>query len=202
MNLRPGREVEDIANPLRALGVQYVVVHGPESKEYYRDYRHPEWLTSPSLTKVYDQGDDQIYEMPVRPRARLIDAGEAGSKDEPDSPKNLAVYVASIVDTTRPQLSVTRPNANLIAIQGPVPEGMRVAVQENADPGWRAFQDGHPIPAEADALGFLVVRPVPAAAAHIELRYEGTTEQRVMALVCGLAWAGAIAAWFRARKSD
>ncbi len=41
-NLWHGHETEDTLAELKALGAQYVVVHGPKSREYYRDFVHPE----------------------------------------------------------------------------------------------------------------------------------------------------------------
>jgi uncharacterized membrane protein YfhO len=67
-------------------------------------------------------------------------------------------------------------------------------VRVNADPGWRAAQNGHEIPIETDNLGFVVLRPAAAAATHIELEYRATAEPRIMAAVSVLAWIAALAA--------
>jgi ubiquinone biosynthesis protein UbiJ len=75
-----------------------------------------------------------------------------------------------------------------------------VAVRVNADPGWRAFQDGRAIPIEIDNLGFMVLRPAAAAAMHVVLEYRGTAEPRLMAALSALAWLAALAALFLCRK--
>ncbi|MGB7722847.1 MAG: hypothetical protein WBL65_23310, partial [Bryobacteraceae bacterium] len=75
-----------------------------------------------------------------------------------------------------------------------------VAVRVNADPGWRAFQDGRAIPIEIDNLGFMVLRPAAAAATHIELHYRATAEPRLMAVLSALSWLAALAALFLCRK--
>jgi uncharacterized membrane protein YfhO len=82
---------------------------------------------------------------------------------------------------------------------GPAPPGDLVAIQVNADPGWRATQDGHEIPITQDQLGFVVLHPTPAAATRIELRFRGTIEQRIMAAVSVLAWLACLFALFRTR---
>jgi uncharacterized membrane protein YfhO len=82
---------------------------------------------------------------------------------------------------------------------GPAPPGELVAVQVNADPGWRATQDGHGIPITQDKLGFVVLHPTPAATTRIELRFQGTLEQRIMAALCGLAWIACLVAWWGRR---
>src|ERR1035441_2059293 len=69
-----------------------------------------------------------------------------------------------------------------------------IAVRVNADPGWRATEDGREIPIERDNLGFMVLRPAATAATHIELEYRATAEPRIMAAVSALAWIAPVAA--------
>ena len=66
--------------------------------------------------------------------------------------------------------------------------GEVVSVQVNADPGWRATQDGHEIAITEDKLGFVVLHPSPAASTRMELHFAGTVEQRIMAAVSALTW--------------
>ena len=56
---------EDPLPELQALDVQYVVVHGPKSREYYRDFKYPERLAK--FPAVFHVEDDTIYEVPTRP---------------------------------------------------------------------------------------------------------------------------------------
>jgi hypothetical protein len=60
-------------------------------------------------------------------------------------------------------------------------------------------QDGRPVAIQQDALGFMQVKANPAAQGSIELRYTGTTEQRVVAVLSGLAWIAALAALYLRR---
>jgi hypothetical protein len=78
-----------------------------------------------------------------------------------------------------------------LLIDGRVPEGNGIAVQVNAGPGWRAFQEGRSLDIATDPLGFIVLHPAAAVSTHIELQYHGTTEQRVMAAVSAAVWCGA-----------
>ncbi|HYZ86592.1 MAG TPA: hypothetical protein VE621_19415, partial [Bryobacteraceae bacterium] len=48
---------------LQQLGVEYVVVHGPKSTEFYRDYRDPAKFEG-KLQKVYEFEDNRIYRVP------------------------------------------------------------------------------------------------------------------------------------------
>ncbi len=56
---------EDPLPDLQAMDVQYVVVHGPDSREYYRDFKNPERLSR--FPAVFHIEDDTIYEVPERP---------------------------------------------------------------------------------------------------------------------------------------
>jgi hypothetical protein len=64
----------------------------------------------------------------------------------------------------------------------------------NADPGWRA----HGATIDRDALGFLLLRA--AGPGPIELRYRGTTEQRVFAALSALAWVGGLLLLLKMRR--
>ena len=197
--IEAGREARDTVLMLKALGVEYVVVHGPQSKEYYRDFHDPGRLES-ALPLVFREGADSIYSLPPRPLAHLVSREELPEKDAQARPWVLEPYVAAMEDASRPALRARWSGASTLAVDGEVPSGRLVAVKVSWDPGWRATQDGRPIAIEPDKLGFMALAARPAPAAHIELRYGGTAEQRVMAGVSGLAWAAALLALFRRRR--
>lgn len=195
-NLWPGHEIEDTLLELKALGAEYVVVHGPKSREYYRDFVRPERLAG-SLSVAYHIEDDTIYRLPSRSLAHLVKPEELPDSDVRDHPQSLVPYVAAMEDATRPVLGFQWTDTSTFAVTGPVPAGELVSVQVNADPGWRATQDGQAIPITQDRLGFLTLHPSPSADTWIELRYRGTLEQRIMAGVSALAWAGALFALWK-----
>ena len=62
----------------------------------------------------------------------------------------------------------------------------------NYDPDWVAIQDGRPIDVDWDWTGTIILRPNPSPAAHIELTYRGSLEQRIMAALSALAWLASI----------
>ena len=195
-NLRPGHEAEDTLLELKALGAEYAVIHGPKSREYYRDFVRPERVAG-SLPAVYRIEDDAIYALPARPLAHLVTPDELPESDVRGHSQALARYVAAIEDTSRPALGVEWADTSRLVVTGPVSPGKWISVQVNADPGWHATQDEHDIAIENDHLGFVVLHPEPAAAARIELRYRGTTEQRTMAAVSAVAWLASLLALFR-----
>jgi hypothetical protein len=164
-------KTDDTLLDLKALGAEYVVVHGPKSREYYRDFVRPERVAG--LPVAYRIEDDTIYALPPRPLAHLMKPAAE--------------------DTSLPALRVQWTDSSALTIAGPAPAGQVVAVQVNADPGWRATQDGKAIEMSQDRLGFIVLHPSPAAETLIELRYRGTAEQRIMAAVSVAAWIAALA---------
>jgi hypothetical protein len=187
--LRPGREAEDTRMYLAALGAEYVVVHGKESREYYRDFLRPERLAAPP---VYRIEDDAVYALPRRPIAHVMREGEIVREEAKEHPELLEPYTAGRDDPSRLPLTVRWPDTSAIVVTG-APAGSLVSLQVNADPGWRA--QGASI--DRDALGFIVLR---AAGGPIELRYRGTAEQRIFAAVSAFAWLGAAVMVWRDRR--
>jgi hypothetical protein len=197
--LEAGRETADTLLMLKAMSTQYVVIHGPQSREYYRDFLRPERIAA-VLPAVYHEEDDTIYALPPRPLANLASPEELPGKDPADHPQALAPYVAAMEDAARPRLRTAWRGATTLDIEGAVDAGRLVVVRMNADPGWHAAQDGRAIPIEADNLGFMVLRPAASAATRIELQYRVGAEPWIMAAISALAWMGALAALFLWRK--
>ena len=99
-------------------------------------------------------------------------------------------------DPARPPLSAVWQDQNTLRVSGAIPRDALVYVQVSHHPGWRATQDGRPLPIKPDALGFMVIKAAAAPQSAIELRYTGTLEQRVMAGLSALAWIAALAGLF------
>ena len=186
----PGEAGRDAIRQLRLMAVEYLAVHGPKSREYYRDNGDPRRFEG-LLEVVWREGDDWIFRVPFHSFAHLV-----RSEELPESWRfeYLAPYVAALDDPARPRLKTRWAGTSELHIDGPAPEGMSVSVQVNYHPGWRAIQNGEEIPVEKDAVNYIVLRPYPSERAHIELRFRGTAEQRVFAAVSALAWLGSLGA--------
>ena len=198
-NARPGQESEDALSNLEALGAEYVVIHGPNSREYFRDFQKPQRLAG--LSTAYHLEDDTIYALPPRALAHLVRPDELPN-DVRWRTEELARYVAALRDSSRPALRVAWPDTSTVAVSGAVPAGELVELQVNADPGWHAVQDGRTIGVTKDALGFLVLHPMPGSAqTRIEVRYRGSTEQRVMVVLSAIAWIAMAGGLLIARRS-
>ena len=61
--IRTGRDPAQAVRDLEALGAGYLVIHGTNSREYYRDIVRPERIAE-ALTPVYHVEDDTIYALP------------------------------------------------------------------------------------------------------------------------------------------
>jgi hypothetical protein len=193
--LKPERAARDTILILKALGVQYLAVHGAGSKEYYRDFVNPSRLEG--LHAAWREGDDTIYELPAPEEARLLAVEELPGVSSQVQPWVLERYVAAGEDESRPRLQVTRPGPGRLVIEGAIPPQRLVGLQENWDPGWEATQDGREIVIGPDYLGFIALQPWPGQRSRIELHYRGSREQRLFAGVSLLAWFGLAAGLVR-----
>lgn len=187
----PGEEGPNAIEMMKALGVEYVIVHGPKSKEHYRDYKHPGEFEG-LLERVYREGDDIIYRIPFTSLAHLVRPDQLPGPFFRRLERELDNYVAALDDAATPRLAFEWRDTTSLVIEGPMPAGRLISLQVTHDPGWTATQAGRPIPIDRDQIGFMVLHPEPASSARIEMRRRRSREQRLMALVSALAWIGSI----------
>jgi hypothetical protein len=177
---------------LKTLGVEYIVVHGPKSREHYRDFKNPTKFDG-LLETVWREEDDVIYRVPFTSLAHIVTPNELSKWDASEPLRLDDPYPAVVGDPSR-QLQTSWHGPGELHVQGAIPEGQLVSVQVNHDSGWRAVQDGRAIPIDRDRLGYMILRANPSAAANIQLNYRGTIEQRLLAALSGLAWITSLAA--------
>ncbi|MBI1787660.1 MAG: hypothetical protein HYR60_08945 [Acidobacteria bacterium] len=192
VNSEPGQEARDALEELKVLGVEYLVIHGPQSREHYRDFKNPR-LIEGLLDVAYREEDDTIYRVPFQSLAHLVERDELVVWPPSSRLPAMARYVAAIEDPLRPKLAATWLDSSRLRIEGPVPAGKLISVQVRNDPGWAASQDGRPVAIETDRVGYCVLRPEPSPRARIDLRYGGTREQKVMGILSAVVWIGALA---------
>jgi hypothetical protein len=189
-----GHEGEETLLELKALGAQYVVIHGAKSREYYHDFLRTERITA-NLQPVFHIEDDSIYALPVRSLAHLIRPEELPNANVVLYPQSLSRYVAAIEDASRPLIKLEWKDASTLTVSGDVRAGELIALQINSAPGWRALQEGREVPIETDRLGFMVLHPAASPSTQIEVHYRGTGEQRAMAAISVLSWLSALGAF-------
>lgn len=61
--IREGRNVEESERWLRDLGVNYILVHGQASREFYHDFRYPEKFKQGNFQAIYHEDGDTIYRL-------------------------------------------------------------------------------------------------------------------------------------------
>jgi hypothetical protein len=186
--IQPGHRLEEAVDQMKALAVQYVVIHGPASREYYRDTLNPDEFAG--LAAAWHEQDDTIYAIPHASLAHVVFPQELPKYFLGSA---MAALGAAIDDPARPRLGVGWQDQNTLCITGAIPPGALVYVHVSYHPGWRAIQDGRPVAIQRDPLGFMVVKTGAATRSNIELHFGGTAEQRVMAAISALAWIGALA---------
>jgi hypothetical protein len=166
---------------LQTLGADAIVLNDANSQEIYHEVVTPRKFTG-LLPVIYDQNGDVVYRVPRRPGlARVVDEQRISHlqpipwyyKDKPE----LRAYAETLeaIDTSA---TYARPSLNDIAISATTALGQSVLVQENYDPGWKAFVDGKAARIETDIIGFMRVRPDPGQH-QIRFTYGMSPESRI-----------------------
>ena len=113
---------------LRALGVEYIAVHGPRSREHHRDVKHPDKFDN--LLERLRDGEDRVYRLPFRGYANLVRLDELPPRLPVGEETALAApYVAAMDDAGRPLLGSGWIDNSHFEIRGATPEGMRITVR-------------------------------------------------------------------------
>ncbi len=195
---RPGEEALDAESQLNVLGTQYVVVHGPQSQEYYRDVKNPDKFASFARIAHQPTVHDTVYELSNPRLAWSVRPAEM----PPDANKvQIRRLSAAAKDPTRPRLLWIEEHPGRYRIEGSLRAGDEVFVAMNYDRGWRAWQGSEPLNVGRNALGMIQLQPRGGHTAYLLLEYQGTREQKVCAALSALLWIGSIALWFRRKAS-
>lgn len=189
-------EAGDTYAQLLALGVSHVVVHGPNSREFYRDIRRPEKFaelaTAGKLDLLWQEADDSLYRLPTARMAHLVTREELPPQlFSRGIGKSLARYTAAMEDQSRPQLAFAWKDHSTATIAGDFLPQHEVAVAVSFEEGWQATQNGQDVPVRPNNLGFLTITPQAGAGQTLTLHYGSTMEPK---LLLGLS-AGMVGYW-------
>lgn len=163
---------------LQALGVETMIVNGPQSTDEYKDFNQPRKFEF--LPLLHRELGDSIYAIPQRTPslAHIIRPDEVtGPKTYP--PYNLPdvqKYVAAIEDPARPLASFRWVRGGEAEIAAQIHRGELLAVQLPWFRGWRAEANGSDTPIEPDGLGLMVLRPACDGDCRVQLRWMGTPD--------------------------
>jgi hypothetical protein len=191
----------DAVRLLQFAGVEYVAIHGPASREHWRDIANPDMFEG-LLERVYGNDSDAVYKLPFAGLAHLMLEKELPPREPVGYDGGLAEpYVRAIADASRPRLRTRWEGSSAIHIDGSFPPEMLVSLQVLYDGGWRAWQDGQPLEVGRDTVGYILLRPQSAGSGGIRLQYLGTREHRTFAAFSGLVWVVALAGlWLEQRR--
>jgi hypothetical protein len=189
-----GKEFEQSMLLLRAMAVEYVVVHGPESEEFYKDFKNPTKFDG-KLEKVWSAAGDSIYRITPFRYAHLLHPSEVPAMhvlyghQAPWYP-----YIAGQLDAARPVLAFQWINARQAFVSGTMEAGMQVAFAIPYDPNWRAYVGGTRVELRKSTTGLMISAPLAARSTAMELRFEPSMQELGgigislgTALACGIA---------------
>lgn len=202
LGLAKGREADESILLLRAFAVEYIVVHGPNSEEFYRDYKNPRKFDG-VLEKVWEEKDDAIYRLqPIR-FAHLVKTAEIPTITiQYGYQKPWYPYVNALLDPTRPELQFRWANARHATITGAMPQGMHVGFAIPWDPNFRAYINGTtPVKLRANSTGLMVSDALPANTNSLDLRFEPSAEEIACAVISVLTAIASLAGIFWKRKA-
>jgi len=176
---------------LKAYGCAAVIGGGPESREVYHPYAHPEKFRG--LPELWRNGGDAIYAVPGRTRslAFAVRAGDlvklvpVGYDDGAMKP-----YLAALDDPGLPTANLRWHTPSAATITADLRPEHLLSVQISWSPGWHASVNGDPRPAWSDQLNQLVVEPRCNGPCTIALTYDGGAEARISRWLSRLALAG------------
>jgi hypothetical protein len=151
---------------LRALGVDAVVVDGPESKEMYHDFVYPKKFAG-RLPVLFDNHEgDIIYGVPrhfpgiarVVERSRL-EAIHVFGRDP--AVEALRAYADVVERGPDAAATVNRQGSDSFRLHASLAPGQALVVQESWDPAWHAWTGGREVRVGQDPMGFMTVAPGP-----------------------------------------
>jgi len=178
---------------LDVTGADAIIVHGPKSKEHYKDVVTPGKFKP--WTVLYDDGEDNIiYRVPRRypGLARLVETRAA--RAVPPQVRNAemnsaAAYARMLNEGPAIPLTLQREGSDAFVVRGlgGQPGGTSLTVLESYDSPWRAYAGGRPVPIVRDALGFMRVEELPAGVSEVRFEFVTPRENQAGRAITGLS---------------
>jgi hypothetical protein len=181
---------------LQALGVQALVVNGPESTDEYKDIQQPERFEK-ILPLLHREQGDAVYAVfsEHRSLAHAVRPEDLAPPRPSGQPEYAAVarYAARIAGDWPPSASFEWRRGGVARIRARLAPHDLVSVQVAWFPGWQAFMNGQRRSVRSDGLGLVVIDPQCAGNCEISLRWTGPPDLWFTAALSGatlglLAW--------------
>ena len=167
---------------LKAFGAGAVVVSGPKSQEFWKQFAHPTKFDG-LLPALWSEDDVTVYRIPRRTESLAHVIPESALvRRPPSSPGDtdeVQQYVAALEDESLPTAEFRWENGNRIHIRTTARLGQTVSVQITHHPGWHAKANGVARPLNADGLGLMWLQPGCDGPCDVQLDFDGGTELKL-----------------------
>ena len=192
---------------LQALGVDAMVVSGPESTDGYKNIPHPERFGR-VFPVLHQEHGDTIYAVP-RGRSTLAHVLRA-EEVIPRRPNGQVDYsevvrfAGTVSDDSRPAAGFEWLRGDTARIRANLRPGDVVSVQVAWFRGWKASVGGRQVPVAVDGLGFIAIRPECEGDCEIVLHWAGRPDWPLAAVVsaASLGLAGVLVGRRKARCNN
>ena len=176
---------------MQAMGVDAVYVSGKQSQEVYKDFLYPQKFAGVLGVLFDDQHGNTIYRVPRRypALARVVATDRinaAASPREPFDTQNLRAYVDIVEKGPASEATLHRDGTDAMVVRARVETGQSIVVQESYDVAWHAWCNGKELPVRKDAVGFMLIDPLPGDR-EIRLAFVTPLENQVGRVVTALA---------------
>ena len=183
---------EDSKTWLQAMGVDALVVNGPDSTDQYKGIRLPERFEG-VLPVLHREHGDTIYAIPGRHSLAHVLRPADLAPLRPGQQVQFADvkrYAAAITDDSLPGATFEWLQGGTARIRTNLRKDNMVSVQVAWFRGWKASVHQQSIPVSADGLGFLLLKPGCEGPCEITLSWTGRPDQPFAAGISILALAG------------
>jgi hypothetical protein len=174
---------------LKAFGVAAIAGGGPDSREAYHPYAHPDKFAG--LAEIWRDGPEVIYRVP-RARSSLAHAMHSADLVVERPPtyytKPLENYLIALDDPAYPDANFQWRGTGKAEITGNLKPEQILSVQIAWDKGWNASVGGQSRRTWQDKLGQMVVAPQCNGPCTVELAYDGGLEQQGARWLCVAGW--------------
>ena len=165
---------------LNAFGCDAMVGGGPQSREVYHPYAHPEKFAG--LQELWRNGSEVIYDVPRHNRSlahavRAADLPQVAPPGYDTAP--IQPYLKALDDPAAPPAKFHWQSQHSASIAGPIPAGLPAVRTSHLGPGMVRARQRRTAPVWGDKLGQMVVEPRCDGPCAVELTWDGGVEMLV-----------------------
>lgn len=189
---------------MKAYAVHAVAIGGPQSREWYKDFKFPDRFRG-RLPLAWSSGDDFIYRVPERVTglARVVRKTELVSHPPANGidVAELRPFVAALDDPSLPAASWRWKNTDTASIRATLTPDQVIAVALNYHKGWHASTAGRSVPVHSDGMGFVVIEPGCSGPCEVEMHWSPGIEPWIVVPLALLTLAGSLVWSLRSRRN-